>query len=154
MYIYASISTGTPVLKIVKIPGPERQAGITFANAMLTGVKYIRSYVPDGNSGDVHDGYQPRCPQVRLLYTRDLQCMPMYFNLHRCVMMAIVHDLAEAQGWHDEEREPICSNLPRSRRHCTAGGYIKGREKAIGRSMYDSNLFYHRPFSSPTGSNA
>lgn len=65
----------------------------------------------------------------------------------RCVMMAIVHDLAEAQGWHNEEREPICLNLPRSRRYCTAGGHIKGRKKEIGRSMYDSNLLYHQTIS-------
>ena len=66
----------------MKIPGPERQAGITFVSAMLTRVKYIRSHVSDGDSGDVHDGYQPRRPKVRPLYAHDLQSMPMYFNLH------------------------------------------------------------------------
>ena len=72
------------MLKIVKIPDPERQAGITFVNAiaMLTRVKYIRSYVPDGSFGDVHGGYQLRCPQACLLYTHGLQCMLIYLNLY------------------------------------------------------------------------
>ena len=66
----------------MKIPGPERQAGIAFVSAILTRVKYIRSHVPDGGSGDVHDGCQPRRPKVGPLYTLDLQLMLMCFNLH------------------------------------------------------------------------
>ena len=66
----------------MKIPGPERQAGITFVSAMLTRVKYIRSHVSDGGSGDVHDGYQPRRTKVCPHYTHDLQSMTMYFDVH------------------------------------------------------------------------
>ena len=94
----------------------------------------------------------PKYVHVTLMICNPCPCTSIYI---RCVMMAIVHDLAEAQGRHNnEEWEPVCLYLPCSRRYPTAGRHIKGRKTEIGRSMYDSNLLYHRTVSSVTGSNA